>query len=156
VSIKDELFAEGIVLVGGTGPDDPAQIIMLTWKEEVALRFDAASLELLDTFPFPPTQRKEGWGITYGGGELIVSDGSDVLHFWDPVGECHHAYTHTHAHARARLVDLTLGLQCGRCGFSWVGMRALRHHAPLWHTLYETGGGSAQVNLPSIFGCETT
>ena len=45
--------------------------------------FDAATLKHTKTVDMPPTEKNEGWGVTYDGGELIVSDGSNVLHFWD-------------------------------------------------------------------------
>lgn len=31
------------------------------------------------------TKTGQGWGITSDGSSLIVSDGSEYLHFWDPV-----------------------------------------------------------------------
>ena len=37
----------------------------------------------LDKFKFTST-RNEGWGITHDNKNLIVSDGSEYLHFWNP------------------------------------------------------------------------
>ena len=51
-----ELFGEGICRVG-------PHIWQLTWRERVALRWDAASLTLLDTIPY----NREGWGICTAG-----------------------------------------------------------------------------------------
>ena len=47
-----ELFAEGICRVGGS-------ILQLTWRERVALRWDAGTLELAEKVRF----NREGWGI---------------------------------------------------------------------------------------------
>ena len=72
------LSGEGIALVGD-------RVIMLTWKEHIGLVYDVHTFELMDTFRFSTT-RNEGWGIAYDDvtNELAVSDGSSVIHFWDP------------------------------------------------------------------------
>eukprot|EP00039_Didymoeca_costata_P003607 m.68653 g.68653 ORF g.68653 m.68653 type:complete len:297 (-) comp11988_c0_seq1:175-1065(-) len=74
-SIDDKLFGEGIVAVNDT-------LIMLTWKEKVALIFQQLTLDKISEFPFSTT-RDEGWGITSNGEVLIISDGSANLHIWD-------------------------------------------------------------------------
>jgi glutamine cyclotransferase len=50
--LPGELFAEGICRVGGS-------IVQLTWRERVALRWDAGTLELAEKVRF----NREGWGI---------------------------------------------------------------------------------------------
>ena len=50
--LPPELFAEGICRVGGS-------ILQLTWRERVALRWDAGTLELAEKVRF----NREGWGI---------------------------------------------------------------------------------------------
>jgi glutamine cyclotransferase len=50
--LSPELFAEGICRVGGS-------IVQLTWRERVALRWDAETLELAEKIRF----NREGWGI---------------------------------------------------------------------------------------------
>jgi glutamine cyclotransferase len=50
--LPGELFAEGICRVGGS-------IVQLTWRERVALRWDAGTLDLAEKVPF----NREGWGI---------------------------------------------------------------------------------------------
>ena len=50
--LPQELFAEGICRVGGS-------IVQLTWRERVALRWDAGTLELTEKIRF----NREGWGI---------------------------------------------------------------------------------------------
>jgi glutamine cyclotransferase len=71
-------FAEGITII-----DDV--VFLLTWRERVLLRVDAATLETLSTHPIK-TVTGEGWGITHtpGGEHLILSDGSELLYFLDP------------------------------------------------------------------------
>jgi glutaminyl-peptide cyclotransferase len=51
-ALPGELFAEGICRVGGS-------IVQLTWRERVALRWDAGTLELAEKVRF----NREGWGI---------------------------------------------------------------------------------------------
>src|ERR1700733_9683034 len=51
-AVPPELFAEGICRVGGS-------ILQLTWRERVALRWDARTLELAERVRF----NREGWGI---------------------------------------------------------------------------------------------
>jgi glutamine cyclotransferase len=51
-SLPPELYAEGICRVGGS-------IWQLTWRERVALRWDAATLQVAEKVRF----NREGWGI---------------------------------------------------------------------------------------------
>jgi glutaminyl-peptide cyclotransferase len=74
VSLPDRLFAEGLALV-----DD--RLVQLTWREGRARLWDADTFELLDTFRY----EGEGWGLCHDGQRLVMSDGSDVLTFRDPV-----------------------------------------------------------------------
>jgi len=67
-------FGEGIVVV-----ED--RIIQLTWKSRIGFVYDKDSFELQKQF----TYQTEGWGITYDGERLIMSDGTATLYFWDPV-----------------------------------------------------------------------
>jgi glutamine cyclotransferase len=66
-------FGEGIALVG-------SRIYQLTWTSGVGFVYDKTSLRLLSEFRYGI----EGWGMTYDGKSLIVSDGSATLFFWDP------------------------------------------------------------------------
>ena len=68
VPLRAELFAEGICPVAG-------DIWQLTWRERVALRWDARTLELTDRVPF----NREGWGICAAGDFVMTSDGSSEL-----------------------------------------------------------------------------
>lgn len=69
----NEIFAEGTALVGD-------QFITLTYKSGKAFIFDADTLEVEGSF----TYEGEGWGLTYDGSRLVMSDGSEELRFIDP------------------------------------------------------------------------
>lgn len=72
-SLPNNIFGEGIAMF-----DD--KIIQISWREQVAFLFDKESFQLLNKFYYPI---KEGWGITYDGSNLIMSDGSPYLYFID-------------------------------------------------------------------------
>lgn len=73
VSVPSQYFAEGLTNWGNT-------LIQLTWKSHVAFVYDRASFRLLRTLHYP----WEGWGLTQDGKHLILSDGSETLHFLNP------------------------------------------------------------------------
>ena len=66
-------FGEGIAVLSAT-------IIQLTWRERVALVYDRETFSPTGTFSYTT----EGWGLTYDGERLIMSDGSATLFFRDP------------------------------------------------------------------------
>ena len=70
-SLDKKYFAEGMCIVGN-------YIYMLTWKESTLLIYDKNTLELVGLKNYR-THTGEGWGITYDGTNLIVSDGSNFL-----------------------------------------------------------------------------
>jgi glutaminyl-peptide cyclotransferase len=82
-ALPADLFAEGICRIGGS-------IWQLTWRERVALRWDAASLELREKVHY----NREGWGMcavpggsgpgSLGAGEVVTSDGTSELVRRDP------------------------------------------------------------------------
>jgi len=67
------LYGEGLALVGD-------HFIQLTWKDGVALVWDAATLTQTGSFQYTG----EGWGLCYDGARLVMSDGSPTLTFRDP------------------------------------------------------------------------
>jgi len=71
--LPQEFFGEGIVLYND-------KILQLTWKSHVGFIYDKNSFKLLGTFSYPT----EGWGITYDGKQLIMSDGTANLYFLNP------------------------------------------------------------------------
>ena len=78
VPMPKELFAEGMTYYKDT-------LVQITWKSQRAFIYNITNLEEIDTFNFETTVN-EGWGITWDrcNDELIVTDGSQNLHFWDP------------------------------------------------------------------------
>ncbi|KAG5189767.1 glutamine cyclotransferase [Tribonema minus] len=75
--LPDKYFGEGMAVVNDT-------IHQLTWHHNRGFIWNATTLEPLGSFDFK-TSTGEGWGLTWNGQHLIVSDGSSTLHFWDPV-----------------------------------------------------------------------
>lgn len=73
VSLPPQYFGEGLTNWGNT-------LIQLTWKAHIAFVYDRSTFRLIKTFHYP----WEGWGLTQDGKHLILSDGSDTLHFLDP------------------------------------------------------------------------
>ena len=77
--MESKYFAEGLTFVNG-------KLIQITYKFREGFIYDANDLAA------PPKKFKfncttnEGWGLTYDPKkhELIESDGSQFLHFWDP------------------------------------------------------------------------
>jgi glutaminyl-peptide cyclotransferase len=74
-ALPPDLFGDGICRIGAG-----AHLWQLTWRERVALRWDARTLELLDRVPY----NREGWGICAADGYLLTSDGSSELVRRDP------------------------------------------------------------------------
>jgi len=68
-----KVFGEGLALV-----DD--RLIQLTWKEGIAFVYGLARFDLRGQLAYTG----EGWGLTWDGKRLIMSDGSDRLTFRDP------------------------------------------------------------------------
>jgi glutaminyl-peptide cyclotransferase len=73
IDVPREHFAEGLAMVGD-------RLIQLTWRSQKAFVYDRASFGLIGELPY----ETEGWGLTYDGTSLIMSDGSDRLFFLDP------------------------------------------------------------------------
>jgi glutamine cyclotransferase len=77
--MDSKLFGEGMTWIEGE------KLVQITWKSQRGFIYDANTLDQIDEFNYTTT-KKEGWGITWDAcqGELIVTDGSEFLHFWDP------------------------------------------------------------------------
>jgi glutamine cyclotransferase len=68
-----EYFGEGIAVYDDT-------IIQLTWQSQTGFVYNRDSFDLLRRFSYPT----EGWGITFDGRRLIMSDGTPTLYFLNP------------------------------------------------------------------------
>jgi glutamine cyclotransferase len=72
-------FAEGLTIIDG-------KVYQLTYKAKKGYVYNVEDLSKpLNTFDYD-TVTGEGWGLTYDhdNNEMVVSDGSEYLLFWDP------------------------------------------------------------------------
>ncbi|MGQ9427538.1 glutaminyl-peptide cyclotransferase [Gilvimarinus sp. F26214L] len=70
--IPRDIFAEGITVL-----DD--RLYLLSWKAGKAWALSKHTLEVEDEYRYSG----EGWGLTHNGTHLILSDGSDLLRYYD-------------------------------------------------------------------------
>ena len=68
-----QVFGEGCVLVGD-------KIYMLTWQDKKGYVFDRATFRQIREWSYD----HEGWGLTYDGTHLVLSDGTELLRFLNP------------------------------------------------------------------------
>jgi glutamine cyclotransferase len=68
-----QYFGEGIAIVNNT-------IIQLTWQSNIGFIYNKTTFAVLGNFTYPT----EGWGLTFDGKQLIMSDGTDHLYFLNP------------------------------------------------------------------------
>lgn len=73
ISLDSKYFGEGIAILRDT-------IYQLTWQEKVVFVYTLKDFKKVKEFPLDT----EGWGITTNGEELIVSDGSSNLYYYNP------------------------------------------------------------------------
>ncbi|GGG55036.1 glutaminyl-peptide cyclotransferase [Epilithonimonas arachidiradicis] len=76
VSQPQEIFSEGSTIVGD-------KVYQLTWQNKKGFIYDKNTLKLLNEFAYPEAIG-EGWGLTYDGKNLILSDGTKTIYFLDP------------------------------------------------------------------------
>jgi glutamine cyclotransferase len=74
LNLPPDIFGEGLASVGN-------YLYQLTWKNNVAFQYDKNTFELVNKFNF---QMKEGWGLTYDGKHLLMTDGTEVIYYIDP------------------------------------------------------------------------
>lgn len=73
VSLDRQYFGEGITIVND-------RIVQLTWQSRTGFIYAKGTFEYLGDFSYTG----EGWGITFDGEHLIMSDGTAALRFLDP------------------------------------------------------------------------
>jgi glutamine cyclotransferase len=73
VDIPPQYFGEGLV---NWGPD----LLSLTWQDGVGFRWNRADFKPKGQFRYTG----EGWGLTQDGKNIILSDGTSTLRFFDP------------------------------------------------------------------------
>ncbi len=71
---KQKYFGEGITILRDT-------VYQLTWKEKTVFVYTLKDFKKINQFSI----NTQGWGITTDGKELIVSDGSSNLYYYDPL-----------------------------------------------------------------------
>lgn len=74
INMDERYFGEGLAVMGD-------QLVQLTYRERLGFVYDKRTLEVTGQFKYPT----EGWGITYDGSHLIMSNGSPHLFYLDPV-----------------------------------------------------------------------
>ena len=73
IDLSAEFFGEGLALV-----DD--KLIQLTWQDQVAFVYQKSDFKLLNRINYV---MREGWGLTYDGAHLLMTDGTATLYFLD-------------------------------------------------------------------------
>ena len=71
--LTDNVFGEGLAQVNN-------QLMQLTWQDKTGFVYDKDTFDLLSNFSYTT----EGWGLTYDGSNLIMSDGTSNLYFLNP------------------------------------------------------------------------
>jgi glutaminyl-peptide cyclotransferase len=71
--VPGQYFAEGLTNWDGT-------LVQLTWQSHLALVYDRATFRFIRSLHYDG----EGWGLTQDGKNLILSDGTATLRFFDP------------------------------------------------------------------------
>jgi glutamine cyclotransferase len=73
VDLDAQYFGEGLAMVDN-------RLIQLTWQSHRGFVYDRDTFKLMREFSYDT----EGWGLTYDGKSLILSDGTSILTFLDP------------------------------------------------------------------------
>lgn len=73
INLDKKFFGEGVTILRDT-------IYQLTWQEKVAFAYTLKDFRKVKEFPLPT----EGWGLTTDGKELIVSDGTSNIYYYNP------------------------------------------------------------------------
>jgi glutamine cyclotransferase len=71
-ALDGQYFGEGITILNG-------RLYQLTWREHTCFIYDVATFHRLDALAY----EGEGWGLTNDGKSLIMSDGSEWIHYRD-------------------------------------------------------------------------
>lgn len=72
INLPDNYFGEGITIMGD-------KLFQLTWRSCIGFIYNKQTLNRLGEFNYST----EGWGLTNDGKQLIMSDGTEVIHFID-------------------------------------------------------------------------
>jgi glutaminyl-peptide cyclotransferase len=75
ITLESQYFGEGITVLNN-------KLYYLTYKHRVGFIYDANTYKKVGEFNYD-SGIKEGWGLTNDGTQLIMSDGTDKIHFLD-------------------------------------------------------------------------
>ncbi|MDR1673676.1 MAG: glutaminyl-peptide cyclotransferase [Bacteroidales bacterium] len=73
LNMPKEMFGEGLALAGD-------ELVQITWQNQTAFFYNRDDFALLRKIPYP---MREGWGLTFDGTHLLMTDGSATLYFMD-------------------------------------------------------------------------
>jgi len=73
INLESKHFGEGIALFND-------KIYQLTWTSQIGFVYDISTFKQVSSFSYPT----QGWGLTNNDKELIMSDGSNIIHFMEP------------------------------------------------------------------------
>jgi len=71
--LAENIFGEGLVLFND-------KLIQISWQNQTGFVYNKETFAVEHEFKYPT----EGWGITTDGKNLIMSDGSNTLYFYNP------------------------------------------------------------------------
>lgn len=74
VQLDPKYFGEGMTIINN-------KVYYLTWKHKLGFIYDLKTFKEIGQFNYDT----EGWGMTNDGKNIIMSDGSDKIHFLDTV-----------------------------------------------------------------------
>lgn len=72
-NLDASLFGEGITLYNG-------RIYQVTWENKVGFIYDISSFSIINKIYYPTP----GWGLTTIDNRIVMSDGTNVLYFYEP------------------------------------------------------------------------
>lgn len=72
--LPDQYYGEGLTVVNDS-------LVQLTWQNNIGFIYEKETFRLRGNFSYST----QGWGLTYNGSELTMSDGTSNLYFLDPV-----------------------------------------------------------------------
>jgi glutamine cyclotransferase len=73
LNLDESLFGEGIALCRD-------RIYQVTWKSKVGFIYNKSDFKLINKIYYPT----EGWGLTTMDDKIVMSDGTNVLYFYEP------------------------------------------------------------------------
>jgi glutamine cyclotransferase len=74
ISLPEKYFGEGITIINDT-------VYQLTYRTKVAFMYSLKDFKKIGEFPIAA---EEGWGMTTDGKQIIASDGTSNLYFYEP------------------------------------------------------------------------